>query len=79
MSKKKARRYYKDEEALKKMGERIRKARLLKGISIEQLAYDCEVDSSQIGRMELGKVDYRMSSFLRTAKALDTDPRELLP
>lgn len=77
--KKKAKRsYYKDEGALLSIGQTIREIRRTKKISQENLANDCEVDQSQITRMELGKVDFSISNLLRIAKALNVDPREFL-
>ena len=77
--KKKAKRsYYKDEEALLSIGHKIREIRRSKKISQENLANDCEVDQSQVTRMELGKVNFSISNLLRIAKALDVDPREFL-
>lgn len=60
------------------IGHKIREIRTSKKISQYNLANECEVDYSQINRMELGKVNYSISNFLRIAKALGVDPRELL-
>ena len=79
MSEKQKRNYYKDEVLLKYIGGRIREIRISKNISQEDLASDCEVDYSQINRMELGKVNFSISNLFRIAKALDVDPKELLP
>ena len=79
MPEKKARTYYKDSLALKSVGEKIREVRLSKQISIERLANECEVDTSQIGRMELGKVNFSISHLYLIAKALQIHPKELLP
>ena len=79
MENKQKRQYYKDEVLLKYIGERIREIRSTKQISQEDLAGDCEVDYSQINRMELGKVNFAISNLYRIAKALDVDPKELLP
>jgi transcriptional regulator with XRE-family HTH domain len=77
--KKKAKRsYFKDEEALRRVGQRIREIRTSKKISQYNLANECEVDYSQINRMELGKVNYSISSLLRIAKALGVDPKDFL-
>jgi len=77
--KKKAKRsYYKDVEALKQVGDKIREIRTRKEISQETLANDCEIDYSQLNRMELGKVNFSFSYFLKIAKALQVDPKELL-
>jgi len=62
-----------------KVGNKIREVRLSKNISQEALANDCEVDYSQVNRMELGKVNFSISYLYRIAKALNIDPKELLP
>lgn len=78
--KKKAKRtYYKDEQLLIKIGNKIRLVRQAKDIPQETLANECEVDYSQINRMELGKVNFSISNLYRIAKVLDIDPKELLP
>lgn len=70
--------YYKNEEFLKKIGANIREARIYKSISQEKLANECEIDYSQINRMELGKVNFSVSYLYRIAKALDLQPQDLL-
>ena len=73
------RHYYKDDALLKYIGERIREIRISKQISQEALANESELDYSQINRMELGKVNFTISYLYRIAKALDIDPKEILP
>lgn len=70
--------YFKDEEALKRIGENIRDIRTLKEISQETLANSCEIDYSQINRMELGKVNFGISYLFRIAQALNVDAKDLL-
>jgi transcriptional regulator with XRE-family HTH domain len=79
VKKKTPRRYYKDEELLTKIGNKIREVRLSKNISQESLANEIEVDYSQVNRMELGKVNFNISNLYRIAKALNADPKRLLP
>ena len=64
---------------VKFIGEKMREVRLSKQMSLEDLANESELDYSQINRMELGKVNFFMPYFYRIAKALDVDPKELLP
>ena len=59
------------------VGSRIREIRLDKGISQEALANTCEVDYSQVNRMELGKVNFSISYLSKIAEALNVDPSEL--
>lgn len=70
--------YYKNDEALKLIGERIRKIRIKNEISQETLANECEIDYSQLNRMELGKVNFSISYLYRIARALNIDPKDLL-
>ena len=64
---------------MKQVGERIREIRNQKNVSIEELANDCEVDYSQVLRMELGKVNFSISYLNKVATALGVNPKELLP
>ncbi|WP_121356759.1 helix-turn-helix domain-containing protein [Flavisolibacter nicotianae] len=64
---------------MKQVGERIREIRNKKNVSIEELANDCEVDYSQVLRMELGKVNFSISYLNKVATALGVNPKELLP
>lgn len=73
------RKYYSDDDFLKQIGIEIRKARKSRNVSIEALANKCEVDSSQIGRMERGEVNFTISNLNKVAKALNIDPKELFP
>jgi len=78
VKKKAKRQYYKDEEALKNIGKRLRRIRVLNHISQESLANECEIDYSQINRMELGKVNFTISNLYRIARALNMNPKDLL-
>ncbi len=68
MKTKGVRRYYKDDYALKQIGNKIREIRTSKEISQENLANECDIDYSQVNRMELGKVNFSISYLYRFAK-----------
>jgi transcriptional regulator with XRE-family HTH domain len=70
--------YFKDEEALKQIGNRIREIRTSKQLSQESLANSCGIDYSQVNRMELGKINFGISYLFRIAQALDVNPKDLL-
>jgi transcriptional regulator with XRE-family HTH domain len=74
-----ARKYFKDEELLIKIGAKIRKIRLHNNVSQEMLANECEIDYSQVNRMELGKVNFSISYLYKIATALNVKPQDLLP
>lgn len=75
---KRKRSYYKDDEVLKLIGTKIRELRTNKEISQETLANECDIDYSQLNRMELGKVNFSISNLFRIARALNVNPKELL-
>ena len=79
MAKSNSKRYYRDEQLLALIGAKIKEIRLSKDVFIEVLAKECEVDKSQISRMEHGKVNFSMSMLYRIAQVLKVDPRDLLP
>ena len=78
MKQKRERIYYTDDEALKLIGSRIREFRIKKGVSQESLALECELDYSQINRMELGKVNFGIAIIYRIARALEVEPKDLV-
>lgn len=49
--------YYRDDEAIKSLGNRIKKLRRAKGISQEELANRCGLSFSQINRIENGVIN----------------------
>ncbi len=69
--------YFKNDYIIKKVGTNIRKARELKGISQQELSYECDLEYSQINRIELGKVNTSISHIYIIAKTLDIDICEL--
>jgi transcriptional regulator with XRE-family HTH domain len=69
--------YYRDDILLKKVGEHIRKLRTEKNITQEELAYDADLDISQVGRIERGVVNTSICVLQRLAKALNIEMKEL--
>lgn len=57
-------------EERKHIGALIKKAREAAGLSQRQLAALCEVDSSDIGRIERAETDPRLSTLIELAQAL---------
>ncbi len=71
--------YFVNENLLVRIGVKIREIRGIKNLSQEMLANDCEIDYSQINRMELGKVNFSISYLYKIAVALGVNPKDLLP
>ena len=76
---KKTRKYYKDEKLLIQVGLKIREIRQNKNITQELLANHCEIDYSQVNRVELGKVNFSISYLYKIASVLQVDSHLLLP
>jgi transcriptional regulator with XRE-family HTH domain len=59
-------------------GQNLRKHRNRLGLSQERLAFDCDLDPSEIGRLERGTRDPRLATICRVADGLGIAPTELL-
>ena len=68
----------KDESFLIAFGDNLRKARKLKKLSQEQLAFEADIPISQVGRIERGEVNTTISTVSVIAKALKIHPKDLL-
>lgn len=72
--------YYRQDDFLKRVGEKIRSVRIEKGLTQTDLAFKCnDKDYSQINRLELGKINFSVSYLFLIASALDVTPADLLP
>jgi transcriptional regulator with XRE-family HTH domain len=72
--------YYRDDEFLKKIGEKVRALRLQQELTQMELAFKCgDKDYSQINRIELGKVNFSVSYLSLLADVLNVSVRDLLP
>jgi Helix-turn-helix. len=73
-----ARKNPKDEQAIKKLAQNVRKQRKLKGLSMIELSELCDVDYRTISNIELGNANTTISMITIIAKALDIQPSQLL-
>ncbi len=79
MPKRERKKYQRDDLFLRSIGLRIRQLRIQKGMSQENLAFECEyADFSQINRIELGKVNFSISYLKLIAEKLDVPVTALL-
>jgi transcriptional regulator with XRE-family HTH domain len=67
----------KDEQFLKTFGERLRKHRLDRGFSQEQLANRANIPLSQVGRIERGIINPTLVTVNEISKALGMEIRDL--
>nr|WP_294785177.1 helix-turn-helix transcriptional regulator [uncultured Flavobacterium sp.] len=60
------------------LGVHIRQLREKKGMSQQDLADDCEIRKTQIGRIERAEINTTIKTLVKIANALDIEPKELL-
>jgi len=66
-----------ESEELLAFGANLRRIRKEKNLSMEALANLAEIELSQIYRIETGKINPKLITLLRIAKALEVSPKEL--
>jgi transcriptional regulator with XRE-family HTH domain len=67
-----------ESDILKKFGEKVRKLRKEKGLSMQALANIAEIELSQVYRIETAKINPKFLTIYRVARALEVDPKDLL-
>lgn len=61
-----------------KFGNYVQKLRERKGLSLRDVATNCELDSSNISKIERGFFNVRLSTIVELAKGLEVHPKKLL-
>lgn len=59
-------------------GTHIRKLRDSKNYSLRKVAAQCDLDDSNISKIENGKFNVQLSTIIELAKGLEVHPSELL-
>lgn len=67
-----------DPEPQQRIGENVRTLRVGRDWTQEELADACDLHPTEIGRLERGERDLRLSTIMRVARGLDVPPAELL-
>jgi transcriptional regulator with XRE-family HTH domain len=60
------------------VGGNVRRLRLARGLTQEQLAFEAKIDLTYVGGIERGVRNPSLMVMVRIAKALDVGPGELL-
>ncbi|MFN5641026.1 MAG: helix-turn-helix domain-containing protein [Sphingobacteriales bacterium] len=63
---------------LLKLGNNIRRIRKIKGLSMEGLANEIEMEYRQLGRIERGEINTTILSLLKISVALKVTVKDLL-
>lgn len=66
-----------DEVVLKQFGAHLRKLRLDKGLSQDQLGLKAEISKNQVGNIERGEVNITLITATAISKALDIPTKDL--
>ena len=69
--------YQRHEQYIKAFGDNLRKIRLSKGVSQEDLAHKADLTLSQVGRIERGVINTSISTIYSLANALEIEPLEM--
>lgn len=67
-----------DKANLKKFGTQVKTLREAKNLSLRELSYACDIDNSKISKIEKGQINITLTTILQLAKALETEPSQLL-
>lgn len=59
-------------------GAHLQKIRLDKGLSLREVAQNCDLDDSNISKMEHGRFNVQISTIYELAKGLNLHPADLL-
>lgn len=60
-----------------KFGKNTRKIREGKNLSLRDVASNCELDDSNISKIEHGKFNITLSTIIELSKGLEVHPKEL--
>lgn len=61
----------------KLFGKNLKRIRESKGLSFRKLAQRCDIDYSNLNKIEKGKINISLSTVLELSKGLEVHPKEL--
>ena len=67
-----------NQETLEQFGEKLKTFRTAKGLTLEQLAFEADIELSQVHRVEKGKINPTLTTLIALAKGLDITLAELV-
>ncbi|RKS03056.1 helix-turn-helix domain-containing protein [Flavobacterium sp. 102] len=66
------------ERFLRDFGKKVKEIREVKKYTLEDLEFSTGIDSSDFNKIELGKTNITLRTFIKVAKGLEVHPKELL-
>ncbi len=67
-----------DKKVLEQFGQKLKDLRLQKGLTLEQLAFEADIELSQVHRAEKGKINPTLTTLIALAKGLGIALTELM-
>lgn len=67
-----------DQEILTAFGAKLKEHRTVKGLTLEQLAFEAEIEVSQVHRVEKGKINPTLTTLTALANGLGITLAELV-
>jgi len=67
-----------NQELLTRFGNRLKSLRQLKGLTLQALAIEADIEISQVHRIEKGKINPTLTTLTALSKGLDISLLELL-
>ncbi len=67
-----------NKKGLKEFGKNLKRIREKKDFSLRELSYNCDIDFSNIGKIERGEANVTLFTIFELAKGLDVHPKKLL-
>ena len=69
--------YLRDDNGIKKFGNKLREVRLSKNLTQEALAWEANIEPMQVSRIERGAINTSISQVFNLARALQIPSKEL--
>jgi transcriptional regulator with XRE-family HTH domain len=67
-----------DKKVLEQFGQKLKELRLQKGLTLEELAFEADIELSQVHRAEKGKINPTLTTLIALAKGLGITLTELM-
>jgi|688.fasta_scaffold209215_3 transcriptional regulator with XRE-family HTH domain len=67
-----------NQETLTNFGDRLKTLRTKKGFTLEQLAFEADIELSQVHRAEKGKINPTLTTLIALAKGLGVSLADLV-
>ncbi|MBO7283222.1 MAG: helix-turn-helix transcriptional regulator [Alistipes sp.] len=66
------------EDTIKLIAQNIKKIRISKGLSVQEVAYRCDIERSNLSRLEAGRTNMTIKTICLICSALNVEIVDLL-